>query len=557
LVSAQFSGVLIMPLDMSIYAPLYQQLAKTPEQQAAEQALIEERRSTIADRQQKIADARQRALEEAQYRAAVQKRTNPQTGEIDFGGLERDVYGISQKGGMDFTKSIDDHLENAQKQRKAFYDANEQRAKVLGMVGNAITDQSSLDVMRSTVSPEFRQLLPTDYASGKGQIEALVRGGRTAEQQVAADRLTWEQAQAALKEPGDDATLVRTLAGSLARLTPDQQQTYLRNEAPMALRNRPAVLRALQALRPDQYADAALTEDQRQIRQQASETQDRIAANEQALRDQAKANAAATAQYRAARLAQGAAGGTAQTADDAKAIADAIFRGDQPPDLTGLYRQAAPVRAELGRMKYNLTAAQEDWHATQRYLSTLNSVQMQKLQKAINFTHESIPNIRSLIGQWDSMGLPILSAANLKAAASGAKGQAAQSLAVRLTGQVADLTSELGTVYKGGNSSTDESLKLAAQNLQADWSKKAAMDALDQIEYNLRIRQNSLRHPDVMGGRLNNPYMPEASQEPPPPMPNQGTSRGGAGVVVKGRDGRNYRFPDQQSADAFKKADGQ
>jgi hypothetical protein len=178
--------------------------------------------------------------------------------------------------------------------------------------------------------------------------------------------------------------------------------------------------------------------------------------------------------------------------------------------MKGLYRFTGPVRAELARQGYNLTKATEDWNSTSKYLATLNGAQQTRLRQAVEFTRESLPLVQGLVTEWDSAGLPLLSKANLDAAASGAYGAKQQSLAVRLKGQIADLTSELGTVYKGGNSSTDESLKLAAQNLQGNWSKQAALDALKQIDTNLTIRANSIKNTGPVAN-TGNPYAPQTT----------------------------------------------
>lgn len=233
-------------------------------------------------------------------------------------------------------------------------------------------------------------------------------------------------------------------------------------------------------------------------------------ANQKATQARLAQAEAATERYRNARLVQGgnSAAGSGEKAQDAKDIAAAIMRGEQPPEMTRLFSLAGPVKAELARKGYNLTKATEDWTATQKYLSTLNSQQQTRLRQAVSFAAESLPLVRQLVTDWDSAGLPVLSKANLEAAAKGTYGPSQQSLARRLKAQIADLTSELGTVYKGGNSSTDESLRLAAENLQADWSKKAALDAIDQIDKNLTIRTNSMSNTGV-AGVTNNQYAPQ------------------------------------------------
>lgn len=196
---------------------------------------------------------------------------------------------------------------------------------------------------------------------------------------------------------------------------------------------------------------------------------------------------------------------TSASPSDAKAVADAIMNGDQPPEFTGLYRNTMAVRAELAKAGYPLTKATEDWTATKKYLTTLNGQQQTRLRQSVTFANDSLGLVQSLSDQWNGGQFPLLNKANLAAAKAGAYGKDAQSIATRLDAQIADLTSELGTVYKGGNSSTDESLKLAAQNLNANWSKQTLDDAIKQIRTNLAIRTNSIKNTGASGTE-NNQY---------------------------------------------------
>jgi len=232
---------------------------------------------------------------------------------------------------------------------------------------------------------------------------------------------------------------------------------------------------------------------------------------------------AATAEGRAA-AAENNAG---KKQDDAGAVADAIIAGEQPPDLARMYSMSGPVRAALAHKGYNLTRAQEDWNATSKYIATLNGPAQTRLRQAVDFTDESLGKVEELATQWKSSGLGVLSRARLGLAAQGALGQQAQSLATRFQSQIADVTSELAGVYRGGNSSTDESLALAAKNLQADWSEKALTDNIAQIRQNLGYRRNSLRTAGVAGASAGNPYAPQTGA----------SDGGGAGTQPGGASG--------------------
>lgn len=194
-------------------------------------------------------------------------------------------------------------------------------------------------------------------------------------------------------------------------------------------------------------------------------------------------------------------------------ITDAIISGQQPPTLQGMYGNTVHIRAALADKGYDLTKAQQDFNSTSRLLASMNGPQQLRLRQAVAFTKESLPQIEDLSKQWQAGQFPALNAANLELAKNGAFGQAAASLATRLDTQIKDMTSELGTVYKGGNSSTDESLKLAASNLNANWSAQTLMDSIKQIKQNLVYRENSFNLVQTAGFQ-DSQYNPMTGPQP-------------------------------------------
>jgi hypothetical protein len=234
--------------------------------------------------------------------------------------------------------------------------------------------------------------------------------------------------------------------------------------------------------------------------------------------------------------------GTASS-DAIDAIADAIVNGEQPPTTTGMYRNTAALKAALARRHYNLTQATEDWNATSKYLQTLNGAQQIRLRQAVGFAHDSLDVLDNLAQQWDAGQFPALNKGRLVAAKQGVLGPQAQAIATKLDAQIADLVSELGTVYKGGNSSTDESLKLAAQNLSSNWSAPTLRSAIGLVRTNLQIRQNSIQSVGVAGASATNQYAPSSGQM-------------SAAYTVDLPDGRVAMFKTQQDADAFRQKHG-
>lgn len=195
---------------------------------------------------------------------------------------------------------------------------------------------------------------------------------------------------------------------------------------------------------------------------------------------------------------------------DVQLIADGITEGKQSPVLSGLYRNTGAVRAELQRRGYNHAVALNDWNSIQAHLKTMNGSQQERLRQAISFTSDSIAKIEDLYNQWQKVGVTSGWKAFNKASLATAKqlpGEAG-AIASNLETQIADLTSELGTVYKGGNGSTDESLRLAGQNLSADWNEATFKRAVSQLRQNLQIRRNSILTSAAVGVSKDSPYVP-------------------------------------------------
>lgn len=202
-------------------------------------------------------------------------------------------------------------------------------------------------------------------------------------------------------------------------------------------------------------------------------------------------------------------------ADQTAQIGDAIVSGTGNPLMPKVYHLGPSIQAYIAKTypDYNLAQAQQIYSGTQRMLSTMNGPGQVRLKQAIDFTDQSIDKLAELADQWNGGQFPLLNKANLGLALQGAKGQEAQSLAARLEAQRKEVISELATVYKGGNSPTDEGLKLAETQFDSAWSKGTFEDAVKQAKQNIQYRKNSL---DQLAGGVgaNNPYAPDTTGAP-------------------------------------------
>lgn len=196
--------------------------------------------------------------------------------------------------------------------------------------------------------------------------------------------------------------------------------------------------------------------------------------------------------------------------DQVQAIGDAIISGEQSPIMTGLYRSAAPVKAYLASKGFDLAKAEQDFKATTKYLSTLNGSQFLRQKNAVAFVRETIPSVKSAIEEWNTQvgagKYPLLNKANLLAAQQGVYGTDAQVAATNFNTWLTDLASELSTVYRGGNSPTDQTLKQANSTLSQDWSLQSLNAALDIIDKTTGFRMNAINATSPIG--IGSEYLP-------------------------------------------------
>lgn len=186
----------------------------------------------------------------------------------------------------------------------------------------------------------------------------------------------------------------------------------------------------------------------------------------------------------------------AGVADD---IAESIMSGKQPPDTKGLYRTGPMVRAKLAQKGYDLKDANLDWQAAQRFVLSQNSPPLVRLRQSATTADHSLDVIDELAAKWKGGHYPPLNKAKLVLAQQGAFGPDAASIARQLDGQITDLTFELGNVYMGGGTPTDQALGLAKKNLSSDWDEKVLHDMTDLARRNIHIRLNSFKQVEPAG----------------------------------------------------------
>lgn len=211
------------------------------------------------------------------------------------------------------------------------------------------------------------------------------------------------------------------------------------------------------------------------------------------------------------------AGVTSNEALTGQGIIDGII-----PPLTGMganSTQGIAIKAYLTANGFDATKASLDYTAMTDYISTLNSTQQVRLKQAATAVPPMLTNVQSIFSQLQSdvqgdttlpTGLQQLNSVNLQAYASGAYGSQIQSDAVNLQQQITDITADLGTIYKGGNSATDLSLQNGASQLMGSWDADTFTSALNLIQQNIAYRVNAINQVGVGGVGGSNPYASSA-----------------------------------------------
>ena len=184
-----------MPITLQPDLSVYNRYVQTPEQQAVQQSLIDERRSLAEERRQKIDQARQLAKQKQQYQQIIAKRTNPQTGTLDLDGIENDLYGISAEAGNAFTKERDAHRKSMSDLQKEQFAQHKTMGELASQYATAGMDSPErLAFVRSIMPQELAQVFPTpDMPDWKDRLQAIHNTGLTATQKIDEDKFNFEQ----------------------------------------------------------------------------------------------------------------------------------------------------------------------------------------------------------------------------------------------------------------------------------------------------------------------------------------------------------------------------
>ena len=206
--------------------------------------------------------------------------------------------------------------------------------------------------------------------------------------------------------------------------------------------------------------------------------------------------------------------------DDIEAVGDAIISGNQPPDTKGLYKGGLPVKAYLQKKGFNLSQANQEWVAANKFISSSQGPQQLRVRQNIDALAQSLPHLQELVDKYKAGRFPMLNSAMMAADYNGFTSPEQQSLVNLIKQQISDVQAQTAGVIMGSGSPTDAAFQLAHDQLQANWSQKSIDDALQNMKLNLQYRVNALKNAVPDDNRYVKP--PAIAPDAPPPAASDG-----------------------------------
>jgi hypothetical protein len=219
--------------------------------------------------------------------------------------------------------------------------------------------------------------------------------------------------------------------------------------------------------------------------------------------------------------------GRQETAQDEKKaavekIGDAIIAGDQPPTLTGLYRDRAAIQSYLADKKYSLSKAQQEWNVAQKQIGSLNSQRMIQFAGTAKSVVNTLDEVKSLSEEMELSGIPLLNKAELMAYTQTQGNTPNGKLAGRYIAAVNTLKSEFANLENGGYAPTEEVWKLANKQIDENFGVKQLGSRLDEIRRLIGFRIQAIPNLETLGGASANRYTGQQGSPLVPPAPGGG-----------------------------------
>jgi hypothetical protein len=199
-----------------------------------------------------------------------------------------------------------------------------------------------------------------------------------------------------------------------------------------------------------------------------------------------------------------------QKMDEAKDIADAIRKRQQPPTMTGMYGIAPLVRQELAKTGTDIGRMQLDWQRLQTLARSSNTQQRLTYLSASAAFDRTTDRIKYLAEDLKLNSVPAVNYGQLLALSQARTGPASEA-ATRYITQITTAQEQFASLVRGGYTPTNEAFALAFKQINPNMSLRNLEAGLEELRLDVQYRTNAL---DALSGGLGpqspNQYIPGA-----------------------------------------------
>lgn len=195
-------------------------------------------------------------------------------------------------------------------------------------------------------------------------------------------------------------------------------------------------------------------------------------------------------------------------------LVDGIMSGKQPPTLTGLYKNAGPVRAALAQRGFDLSTAQLQWDGARKQIMSMNGPQQVRYYQLANGVVNTIDRVNELSRELKNSGVPLLNKAKLDAYIQLNGNSPQGQLATQYVTAVGVLREEMANLANGGYAPTEPAWALANEQVNGNYGVQQLGASLTELQRLINYRLRALPQANTFGPGAENRYTGATGKQP-------------------------------------------
>jgi hypothetical protein len=195
-------------------------------------------------------------------------------------------------------------------------------------------------------------------------------------------------------------------------------------------------------------------------------------------------------------------------------LVDGIISGKSPPVLTGLYKNAGPVRAALAQRGFDLATATLQWDGARKQVLSMNGPQQMRYQQLAGGVVNTIDRVNELARDLKNSGVPLLNKAKLEAFTQLNGNSPQGQLATQYLTAVGVLREEMANLANGGYAPTEPAWALANQQVNGNYGVQQLNASLTELQRLINYRLHALPQSNTLGPGAANRYTGATGEQP-------------------------------------------